>query len=205
MVKILISLAHNRQDINIQVIKNIFDLFLSTKNVYPETELRIYDLWDVAGMRNLASKDALKDNFDYIYFLDSDMLYPHDSIVRLIQAHKQVIGGFYVKRLPPIVSTQYKTFDERGYGLLDPIEPNQGIIEIAATGFGGVLVKTEVFKRLNYPYFEMIHMPNGEVFGEDTYFCSRMKEQDIAVYSDSNLIYGHQTNSFIYPDRMDIL
>lgn len=198
MVKILVSVANNQPYMHTQFCLSLFNLFFYTKKFH-EVEMRFYEIWDVAGMRNLGAKDALKDGFDYVFFLDSDMIYPADSILKLLEHQKDVIGGYYIKRVPPLVSTQYRTFDIRGFGLLDPLAPDQGVQEIAATGFGGVLIKTEIFKDMEYPYFEMIHMSNGEVFGEDTYFCKKVHEKGLKVYSDTTLHYGHIIDAAIYP------
>jgi hypothetical protein len=75
---------------------------LGFRNILP------YDMpiLPLAGMpydmaRNTACKAMLENNFEYLFFLDSDVVPPRDAIFRLMAHRKPFISGLYFRRSPP--------------------------------------------------------------------------------------------------------
>lgn len=60
----------------------------------------------VSGMpydhaRNTACQAALEMGADYVFFLDSDVIPPHDVIWRLLKHKAPIVSGLYNRRMPP--------------------------------------------------------------------------------------------------------
>ena len=52
-------------------------------------------------MRNFAGKAAIELNFDYLLFIDDDVLLPFNAVQRLIEADKDIIAGVtYIRGYP---------------------------------------------------------------------------------------------------------
>jgi len=101
---------------------------------------------------------ALQQKPDYLMFIDSDMRFPPDSLLRLLAHKKDVVGATYNKRVPP-----YETL-----GRLKPPRPSDE--ELAKGGLypaeqlpgGMVLIHASVFERLKWPWFFETYQWPGE-------------------------------------------
>ena len=127
---------------------------------------------------------------DYVLFLDSDMVPPHDIIEKLVNHDKEIITGMAFKRTPPFQPCFYTkcsiTKDFQPI-LESPIEfPDKGLLEIEGTGMACTLIKKEVFDKIEKPWF--FPAPN---IGEDLTFCLKAKKQGIKMYVDLSVNVGH--------------
>jgi hypothetical protein len=106
----------------------------------------------VFAARNSMVKRALELNATHVFFVDSDMVLPHDVIPRLLAHDKDIVGATYTKRVPP-----YNLLGVPG-GPVDYAEG--GLIEHALMPGGCMLIKTDVFKTVPWPwYFDTIRRP----------------------------------------------
>jgi len=80
-------------------IRNLIDLISYTKKI-PDIELSYLDREGVstAKNRNFILQRAIEIGVDYIVWLDADMLYPHDMIVKYLAQSFDIIGCEYFKR-----------------------------------------------------------------------------------------------------------
>jgi hypothetical protein len=99
--------------------------------------------------RNDLAQRALEMNADYCLFIDSDLVFPPDALVRLLSHNKDIVGATYNKRVPP-----YETLGKLK-GAAPSIEVLQkgGLYEADYLPGGFMLIKTEVFKKLSWPWF----------------------------------------------------
>jgi hypothetical protein len=58
------------------------------------SEIRTYAKYSVAMARNVAAKDALDSGFDYLFFVDSDMILPPDALARLLKIGADFATGW---------------------------------------------------------------------------------------------------------------
>ena len=141
---------------------------------------------------------SVRENYDYLLFIDSDMVVPPDSIKRLLNHKKDIVCGLYFKRkqnYEPVIYSKLK------FSLLDEptIEPamdyKDGLIEIEGCGMGLCLIKTEVFKSiLQYDYSCFEPLPH---LGEDFAFCIRARNRGYKIYCDTTLKCGHVGTAII--------
>jgi len=72
---------------------------------------------------------------DALLFVDSDMIFPADALLRLLAHDKPVVGVNYARRRPPFDSTGTR---ERGEKF-----PSLGLVRAETLGFGLLLIQGE--------------------------------------------------------------
>lgn len=151
--------------------------------------------------RNKLAKQAVTEGYDRVLWLDSDMDFEPDLLQRLsedMDEGRELVSGIYFKRKAPIKPVIYKSLgyykNEDGDGVTPvavPYEdyPQDSIFPIAACGFGGCLVSTDLIKRVG----EKFGLPFSPImgFGEDLSFCSRVSDLGVEMYCDSRVKMGH--------------
>lgn len=109
-----------------------------------------------ASSRNLARDYAIENKYDYVFFLDSDILLPATALTTLLSREKDIISAAYLNVLiyqgqqiiaPPI----YKLIEGEYLNLLKPeaLEKPE-LIEIGVAGLSCCLVKKTVLERLTF-------------------------------------------------------
>lgn len=149
-------------------------------------------------MRNQTASLAISHGFDYICFIDDDVLVPVDGLQKLLDADKDIVAGWTIIRGHPFDNMFFK-WDEKGTGLNRWNDPPQieGLLEVGAVGFSFVLIKTELLKKIPQPYF--ITGPNNT---EDIYFCVKAQKYapETKIYVDLDVKTSHCMGSeFIDP------
>lgn len=161
--------------------------------MFPGTEIALGANSLVYDTRNQLAGKAINEGFDRVLWLDSDMTFSPDLVQRLA-AHLdrgiEFVSGLYMTRKTPIVpcifsdvsgeppqSTQYCDYPENSF------------FEIAACGFGGVMMTTDLLRRVVAEY----GLPFSPFIGagEDISFCMRCKALGVPMYCDSSIKLGH--------------
>ncbi len=202
-MRILIGISNNRSDLNILFVRSLFCLEKFTSKEH-ECEIKFFDYYDVSMMRNFIVKEALKENYDYIFFIDADMVYPEDSIIKLLASGKDIIGGYYIGRKEPMNPVHFKQILNvpEMAKIENCITPSNEIVEQAAGGFGGVLVKRSVLEKMSFPWFRCTYNDEDSSWlGEDIYFFQKASELGLKSYVDTNVKYGHIINAAINPNK----
>lgn len=160
-------------------------------------------------MRNFAGKMAIEMGFDYLLFIDDDVLIPLDTVKMLVAADKDVIAGVTLIRgypYHPMIFNFYGQIidkDHRGHFIdnyKERAHPETGLLECDAVGFSCCLIKTSVLKKLRPPYFI-----TGEHQTEDVYFCMRAKAEipGTSIWVQTKLVTAHILGSeIIEPDNL---
>jgi len=104
----------------------------------------------IEEMRNNIVRDALLQGCTHLILMDTDQVYPVDTITRLLSHRLPVVGCLLFRRYPPFDPlmltgevTKYSTVTEWKDGEL---------VEVDATGTGCVLYDMEVFTRIPDPH-----------------------------------------------------
>lgn len=141
--------------------------------------------------REQLAEKALQAGADYILWVDADMRFPPDALVRLLLHDKDMVGINYSKRGLPaeFVATKHVDWetDEESEKCVTRSD-STGLESVDAIGFGLVLMRTHVFKRLasERPWFWYEMKGYGHI-GEDVYFCRLVKEAGLDIYVDHDL------------------
>lgn len=146
--------------------------------------------------RNAIVEEAIKLEAHYILFLDDDHIIPQDLFYKLLSHQKDVVGALAFRRLPPYSPCVYdwETSTKDG-NLMVRDRPDlirKGLQKVDAIGFGAVLVRTEVFKKIGGPRWFRF-----DEVGEELTFCDLCAQKGISVYCDTDLILPHITDEGI--------
>lgn len=133
--------------------------------------------------------------FDYHLFIDSDMPFHLKNILALLARRKDIISGAYIRADTP---THYNAGmweeDLPGSIKFNFEKTVKGLQKADFLGAGFLLVKTEVFTRIDYPWFHHKIIEKGEVRGEiseDYGFCVAATEAGIERWVDCDTVIEH--------------
>jgi glycosyltransferase involved in cell wall biosynthesis len=151
--------------------------------------------------RNLIVEAAKDNNCTHVLFIDDDMAYKPDALLKLLEHDEDIISGLYLSRAYPHQPIIFDLADEDGscfpmYLMGD--EPRLKRIE--AAGFGFLLIKMNVFDKLEKPYVRLGEL-NSEEWCDDIGFFKRVREAGIKSYCDMDVMIGHMGTMIIWPNR----
>ncbi len=122
--------------------------------------------------------------FTHLLWLDSDMKFPADTLLRLVAHDVPIVGiNASTRIVPPRACAQL----ESGAPVVTTAE-STGLIEVRRCGFGVLLVKLEVFEHMSRPFYDFEYISEAEGFrGEDYYFCKKAAEIGYTIVIDQDL------------------
>jgi glycosyltransferase involved in cell wall biosynthesis len=133
----------------------------------------------VAASRNRGAKEALGLIPDWVLFLDSDLSFPANALARLLAADKDIIGCNYVMRAPPHASLACPKGSAR--------QEVSGVAEVDRLPTGVLLIRAAVFDQMNAPWFAHPLTEDGELLGEDYFFCDQARLCGFSIWMDTDL------------------
>lgn len=149
--------------------------------------------------RNTIAVNALKAGFDRVMWIDSDVVFPPDTLKRLaadVDEGREFVTGMYFTRKHPIQPVIYrKLWWEAKDGWVDTgLEcyedyPENRIFEIEGCGFGLCMTSARILEAMNDSYGAPFYPLMG--MGEDTTFCWRAKQEGFSLWCDSSIQAGH--------------
>lgn len=183
MKTILIAIPTNRY-IEPETMKSIYDLEVP---VGFKTEFQFFYGYQIDQIRNLIGSWA--ERYDYLFSVDSDITFKPDTLKKLLAHDRDIVSGLYIQRKPgQHILELYKNGTNVPYGDIKGL----GLVEVDSCGFGCVLVKSDVFRTIGYPYFVYRSaLDHKDTISEDTYFCIRARSKGFAVYADTSILCDH--------------
>lgn len=140
----------------------------------------------IANQRQELAAAALNADADYILYLDSDMRFPKDVIMRFLAHDAPVVAANYSTRKMPIHPVAFLNPQLTEYLYTRP--ESDGLEECLAVGMGVFMVKASIFKELELPWFMIGYSPTTHRFqGEDIYFCGKLRQAGYPVMIDHNV------------------
>ena len=143
--------------------------------------------------RNDLVQIAIKQGCDYIFWLDSDMMFPPDVLARMFEdlKHGDIVSGLYFRRVAPFTPVIYDKLDidDTGCHYTEPKDIPDGIFEVAGCGFGCVLLPTDIMLDVLEKYGSPFTPING--IGEDLSFCWRARQLGFKIVCDPDIPLGH--------------
>lgn len=214
-MKILIAVP-TFENIYPDTFKSIYDLETSGLDVSFEY-VRGYDC---ATARNRIAQMALDKKTDYVLMVDNDVVLPKDALISLLENPVDVCLGYYAHRDSDNRyrgrSCVCKLYDENGnkhfnYPLeseytadeLKELKDNgQFRVQIHGGGMGCAFIKTDVFNRIKYPWYDWVNYANEHrgMLSEDLYFCEGCRKNSIPIYTDTRVNCGHILRHIQYVD-----
>ena len=115
----------------------------------------------------------------HLLFLDSDMIFPADTLARLLIHNKDIVGASYSRRVPPFHPL---TVTEEG----EHVHITSGLRSVKLLPTGCLLIRLSVFQSLSAPYFNLA-AEGGQLRGEDYYFCEKARAAGFTLWCDGDL------------------
>lgn len=151
---------------------------------------------------NLLVKAAQEYDCTHLFIVEDDSTFAPDTITRLLAHDKQVVAGFCRSRSFPFRPYIYNGLGEDGLEWYNLKPEDQGLIRCAATGMGGILMDTDIFKVLKKPYFSS-YFVGEKSWGQDIVFGKSLIEAGIEVFCDLDVVIDHATRCVISSGKVD--
>jgi hypothetical protein len=214
MQRVLIAITTG-EGVPFEVMESIYGMTI------PEgvtTDLKIIRSYSVSKGRNELVHHAMNNRYDYIFFVDSDVILPKDSLEKLYNAKKLVINGTYPRKEADTITNQnpWTTLYRHDPSLMQRINfgpywlsnnelPKDGIIPVDAAGLGCTLIHMSVFTQYmkdveDWFVFakEDCVIENGPYcLGEDLFFYRECLRHGVQPFAHGAIRCGH-LGKFIY-------
>lgn len=135
---------------------------------------------NIAIVRNNAVAAAKMHRADWLFFLDSDMVFPRTALHQLMAHGKDIVGATYPQRTDPFMMLGVASAGQ-------DTTRQEGLIEMDYVPTGCLLINMAVFDGLDRPYFRCPFNEGGQITGEDVDFCERARDIGFTIYNDIDL------------------
>ncbi len=156
-------------------------------------------------MRNFSAQAAMELECDYLMFIDDDVVIDLDAWKKLVDTNKDVVAGVTYIRGYPFNPMIFDFSEGREHCYMDEYPSRiaeDGLVYCDAVGFSCVLIRVELLKKLEPPYFL-----TGPNFTEDVYFCKKAKmifpSLEICVHPGVETAHG-LGNDYIVPGEVEL-
>jgi hypothetical protein len=140
----------------------------------------------ICDQRDKLAKEAIDCGADALLFVDSDMRFPADALLRLLAHDVPIVAANYTtRRVPPEpVAFERLATAEKLWTRPD----STGLEECAAVGMGLMLIRTDVLKAMEKPRFFIPYIAaiDGH-WGEDVWFCNQARKAGYGTLIDHDL------------------
>ena len=193
-----------------ETMQSIYDLIVPEDY---QTTLKIIHAYNVADGRNNLVKIMQEGGYDYIFFVDNDVILPKNALVDLLSIGQQFCVGTYPRKeigtlTKPNPWTTLYNHNERNRTIYCPTFlafdklPKDQVINVDCCGFGCTLIRKDLFDEIEQPWFFFAHEECKEQWGEycigeDMWFCRKVIKAGKDIYAHGNVLCGH-IGKFIY-------
>lgn len=148
-----------------------------------------------------------KLEYDYMFWIDSDIVFTSEQVLRLIGHNKDVVSGCYIMHdnthYPIVIKMDDDFYLKNGHyefvkrQQLTELAEKDELVEVAYVGFGFMCIKKGVFESMTYPYFAPVSVNFGtdhlcEFASEDVSWCIHAREKGYKVLVDPKVTVVHQ-------------
>lgn len=140
-------------------------------------------IWRVADFKNQIIKKAIQENYDYIFFIDSDLVLHPDTIEHLVRSKKDIISEIFWTRWQPDQAELPQVWISDTYTLNDAFVQQlktPGVYEV-----GGLGACTLISKKALQAGVTFNRLYNLTFWGEDRHFCIRAVALGFHLYVDT--------------------
>ena len=153
----------------------------------------------IADKRNKICKQAIERGDDYVFFVDSDVQFPPDTLTKLLALDKDIVGAMCYRTYEPFEPNLTEKVTHKGQALL--LVPKKWDREKAfkcwSVGTGTMLIKVSVLKALQEKLHEewfRFGKIDGIPAGEDVWFCNQAGQAGFEVWCDPTIDTKHWDN-----------
>lgn len=165
-----------------------------SKNVTVVVNNDLYDdkIDQIVSNRNMVREYFLDNEYDYLFFLDSDLIGLEDAVEKLLCLNKRLTTGWYLSTFEydsgfvvrPVSYVNYSGDNVRQLTINELI--NGGVVELAASGLGCCLIHRDIISNVSF---------GRDTCSEDVMFFINTKKAGECLYLDTGVPFYHM----IYP------
>lgn len=183
-----------------------FTMSLATTEQPDGTRLAIVTSASVVDNLNAIVRDMRPDDH-WLWLVGDDHCWEPDTLTKLLDTMEhedaQVVVPLCARRNPPwdlVIYRDETGTDENGYPIWQPYRydelPAEGVIDVAAAGTAGMLVRRDLLDELGDPWFGSTA---GTVLNEDLWFCKRATDLGARIVADTAVRIGHIGTYRVWP------
>ena len=150
----------------------------------------------LADARNSLVQQALDEGCSHLLMLDTDQIYPNDTLKKLLSHGKDICGVRVHRRWMPFDPIFLRGDIGKYQSVSDDEMYSGNLIQVDATGTGCLLFDMGVFLKVNQPWFEFT-MKDEKPVGEDIFFCSKARKEGVNIFIDTSIEVGHLTTMVV--------
>lgn len=156
----------------------------------------------IDAARNRICEEFLQLEDEWLWFVDSDMVLEQDTLEKLLavadpKTHP-IVGALCFGRDAEgiIFPTMYRLADTEGTFQRAETVPEEGLVEVDATGAACLLIHRDALKTIGdrqqapFKWFQETQIKDALV-GEDVTFCFRARDAGYPIYVDCSNRIGH--------------
>src|SRR5215467_564714 len=138
--------------------------------------------------RNLVIQAAIDNGCSHVLFIDDDMAYKPDALLKLLDHDVDIVSGLYLSRAYPHPPLAFDLANDEGAAFPMYLMPDitARLRPIVAAGLGFLLCKTEIFSKLEKPWIRLGEL-NQEEWCDDIGFFKRVREANIQCFVDTEV------------------
>lgn len=139
------------------------------------------------GRTRLVSRAVLSEA-THILWWDSDIKAPFDTIARLLNHGKMIVGANYPTKELESRPSAYRDDDDY-VGPVWTKPDSTGLESVSHLGFGCLLTDIRVYDMIELPYFQFDPVPPNFLMmtGEDVHCCKKWKAAGLNIWLDHDL------------------
>ena len=144
--------------------------------------------------RNAIRAYFLEHKYDYLLFLDSDVIVPKDTIEQLLALESDIASGLYLSRqqIAPgkfdVIPTVYVAHGKDSVKTLSQEQVlGKGAFDILICGLGCCLIKRHVLFAISFTQYNS----DSSTGSEDVAFCLDAKKNKFSMKATSNVLCDH--------------
>lgn len=130
-----------------------------------------------------------KPKATHILFMDYDVLPRTNTLKKLLSHDKDIISGVYPLCRNGKIGWCLST--EEPFRSMPINDLPDNIFKAKTISNGVMLVKTEVFEKIEWPYWETERSPGVETKGADIYFCEKVRDAGYDLWVDPKVKCEH--------------
>ena len=184
--------------VDCQVFDNRIDFYMELARLESRSKFKFFTgntgRMSVNYAREAMATAAIEQGMDYILMIDDDQGVPRDMFERLyataIKHNADMVSPMVTQRFHPFNPVMWKhSYDADKKTIsctfIEEYEPNE-VVQCDAVGFGVVLIKVDIIKKIKVPrFFSNTHL------GEDIFFCMKARGEGAKIVMDTSIKVGH--------------
>ena len=199
MKKRIMVAVPSREYIDVDAVKCIYKLekdAMLNKDI--EVNVELVSGTVIHDMRFGMAQMAIKNKYDYILWIDSDMVFNSTVIYDLLEADKDIVTAVCFMRRAPYEPCIYSKLRMGATLEEDQIEkyldyPENSVFEVEACGMAMCLMKVvvleDIITKTGQPFFPV--KSDHRTLGEDLSFCFNARRAGHKIWATSKPNIGH--------------